>query len=118
MGILLATNGRNFGDKETKLKMMEYTNRCFWCNRIVKIYDEDLTYKQTPENCATRDHVFTKSDKRRCVYKKLKIASPCVLSCFKCNGRRGDTIFEAYVEKYAPIKNGRFIFYFSEKFFQ
>ncbi len=66
---------------------------CHWCDQKVYFYvpgsGEDM-----PDSAATLDHYYAKGDKRR---EANEVAS--VLSCYRCNQKRGNTRPEEFGNK-------------------
>lgn len=69
--------------KRRKDLLANYERRCFWCG---------CGTTRGGKTRATVDHMFPRSDARRIG----GVAQPCVLACFRCNSKRGDTPFEIF----------------------
>lgn len=82
--------------------MWDYCPNCFWCGRkteYIKVNWKIVTGGQVPDNVATIEHLYSKKDQRRHDCKRLRIPSPTVIACYKCNHKRGGEYAEIYAYK-------------------
>ena len=84
-----------------KNKLLEDFPYCHWCKREVRKF-EQWPGCASPAWGATLDHFYAKGDKRR-----RENTNPVVLSCYRCNNKRGNTKPEKWANKLGINKDKR-----------
>jgi len=74
-------------------RLTEEAPYCHWCDQKVYFYVPGPG-ENMPDSAATLDHYYAKGDKRRETNE-----SPSVLSCYRCNQKRGNTKSEEFGNK-------------------
>jgi hypothetical protein len=83
--------------RSLKIKQRVLDNQnglCYWCGKPLILTGHSYGHSPLPDNYATTDHIFTKEDPIRKLYRKNHTPSPFVVVCPDCNQKRGDLPIE------------------------
>lgn len=78
--------------KELKIALLEKVGVCYWCK--IKVYDyQQIDGQPHPKDTATIDHIISRAEGRE----KGEVVEK-VLSCGKCNTKRGKVAFKKFLK--------------------